>query len=143
MYMYVYHCPYAVRGDPNFPELEIVGCPAIYDRLSETYTVNLQWRVPFSPAALSHIALLVIRESVLLDLSDGVNEFTILRTGGISNETINVSCVQQLSNIVIINVVVFLQSDFSDTSYNVITHLSPLEEDDHYYQLGVSVLPCV
>ena len=72
-----------------------MGCPARYDYLSDTYVVNFQWRVPFSPAALSHIELLVIRADVLLDLSEGINDFTILRTGVITdNETINVSYVQ-------------------------------------------------
>ena len=48
----------------DFPELEILGCPATYDRLSETYVVNFQWRVPFSPAALSHIEVFAIRADI-------------------------------------------------------------------------------
>ena len=56
-----------------------MGCPAEYDPQSETYVVDFQWRVPFSPAALSHILLLLVHADVLLNLPDGVNDFTLLR----------------------------------------------------------------
>ena len=67
---------YAVSSVADFPTLEIVGCPARYDRLSETYVVDFQWRVPFSPAALSHIKVFAIRADVL-----EVNTFTLIRLG--------------------------------------------------------------
>ena len=55
-----------------------MGCPVIYyDRQNEVYEVDFQWRVPFSPAALSHIAHLLISTDVLLKLGD--DDFTFLR----------------------------------------------------------------
>ena len=63
----------------DFPTLEIVGCPVIYyDRQNEVYEVDFQWRVPFSPAALSHIAHLLIFTDVLLKLDDDYDDFTLL-----------------------------------------------------------------
>ena len=56
-----------------------MGCPARYDRQSEVYVVDFQWNVPFSPAALSHIELLRVHADVLLNLTDGVNGYTLLR----------------------------------------------------------------
>ena len=86
--------------DNNFPKLEIVGCPARYDHLNEAYVVDFQWRVPFSPAALSHIELLSLRAHRFLHLHDDNN--IPLQPGVISDsETINVSCVQKLSNSVL------------------------------------------
>ena len=70
-----------------------MDCPTTsYDRLSETYAGNFQWRVPFSPAALSHIELLLVRASVLLNLTDDPNnDFTLLRPGVFSkNVTVKV-----------------------------------------------------
>ena len=64
---------------PGFPELEIVGCPARYDCQNEVYIVDFQWNVPFSPAALDHIELLIVHADVLLNLPNGVNDFTLLR----------------------------------------------------------------
>ena len=70
---------YAVSSVIGFPELEIVGCPARYDRQSEVYTVDFQWEAPFSPAALSHIRVFAIRADVLLRLV--ANEFAVARVG--------------------------------------------------------------
>ena len=72
---------YAVTSDDfsAFPELEIVGCPARYDHQNEVYEVDFQWRVPFSPAALDHIVLLIVHADVLLNLTDDVNDFTLLQ----------------------------------------------------------------
>ena len=77
---YIHLHVYAVTSD-DFPELEIVGCPASYDHLSEMYIVDFQWRVPFSPAALSHIELLAIHVDKLLRLSDDFNDFSPLQLG--------------------------------------------------------------
>ena len=63
---------HAVDSVVDFPTFEIVGCPAHYDRQSETYVVDFQWRVPFSPASLSHIEHLTISADLLLDLNDEV-----------------------------------------------------------------------
>ena len=82
-------------GGINFPELEIVGCPARYDHQSQAYIVNFQWRVPFSPAALSHIQLISIRADRLLKLDDEFNDFTLLQPGVFSDTvTVNVSYCQ-------------------------------------------------
>ena len=43
--------------------------------------MDFQWRVPFSPAALSHIEFMSLRADVLLNLSDYSDDFTILRPG--------------------------------------------------------------
>ena len=64
---------YTVGDVADFPELEFVGCPARYDRQNETYIVDFQWSVPFSPAALSHIELMLIRADRLLRLEDEFN----------------------------------------------------------------------
>ena len=56
-----------------------MGCPARYDPQNEVYVVDFQWRVPFFPAALDHIELLLVHADVLLNLPDGVNDFTLLR----------------------------------------------------------------
>ena len=59
-----------------------MGCPATsYDPQSETYVVDFQWRVPFSPAALSHIELLAIHVDKLLRLNDDFNDFSPLQLG--------------------------------------------------------------
>ena len=84
-----------VGGIFNFPELEIVGCPARYDHQNEVYVVDFQWRVPFSPAALSHIQLLSIRADRLLKLDDELNDFTLLQPGVFSDTVpVNVSYFQ-------------------------------------------------
>ena len=84
-----------VGGIVDFPELEIVGCPAKYDRQSEAYIVDFQWRVPFSPAALSHIQLITIRADRLLKLHDEFNDFTLLQPGVFSDTvSVNVSYFQ-------------------------------------------------
>ena len=70
---------YAVLDALDFPTLEIVGCPVTYDRQNEVYEVDFQWRVPFAPAALSHIQHLWIATDVLLELGD--DDFTFLRIG--------------------------------------------------------------
>ena len=96
---------HAVQGVDNFPNLEIVGCPARYDRLNETYVVDFQWRVPFSPAALSHVYRFSLDAHRLLRLHDDVNDFILLLPGVISDsETINVSHAHKLSNSVLYNV---------------------------------------
>ena len=44
------------------------------------------------------------------------------------------------------NAVLFFQSDFDDTFYNITTQLPPLEDKNEFYQLNVSVytlLVCV
>ena len=64
----------------------------MYDRLNETYVVDLQWRVPFSPAALSHIEFISLRADILLILSDFGDDFTLIRPGVVSDAVpVNVS----------------------------------------------------
>ena len=84
-----------VGGVADFPELEIVGCPARYDHQSEAYVVDFQWRVPFSPAALSHIQLLSIHADRFLRLDDEFNDYTLLQPGVFSDTVpVNVSYFQ-------------------------------------------------
>ena len=89
------HLLYAVTSGnfPDFPKLEIVGCPVTYHRLIGAYIVNFQWRVPFSPAALSHIKLILLRIDVMQYLMDRLNDFTIPGILNV-NETVNVSYLQ-------------------------------------------------
>ena len=72
-----------------------MGCPARYDRQSETYVVDFQWKVPFSPAALSHIEFMSLHGDVLLKLNDEFNDFTLLQPGVFSDTVpVNVSYFQ-------------------------------------------------
>ena len=64
----------------------------MYDRLNETYVVNFQWRVPFSPAALSHIELILIQAHILLKLGDEIYDFTLIQPNVFSDTMpVNVS----------------------------------------------------
>ena len=64
-----------------------MGCPARYDRQNETYVVDFQWRVPFSPAALSHIQLISIHADILVRQED---DFILLQPG-VFNDTVTVN----------------------------------------------------
>ena len=79
-----------VSGADDFPEIEIVCCPVTYDRQTEEYRVDLQFKAPFSPAALGHIKHFSINVEARRRLDDGLNDHTIIETRGPAYISVNI-----------------------------------------------------
>ena len=89
--MYTYNLLSAVSGDGSIPHPESLGCPIMFDSERQQYQVDFEFRLPFSPAALSHIQALVIRVDKFLRLEGGLNHRTFIVEVGVDQAIINVS----------------------------------------------------